>query len=67
MSKAVSILGLLASLGILFASYTISPETADAGSGTETSLSDGCIAREVALDEGYGVSRTEMRLVCADK
>lgn len=66
MSKAVSIIGLLASLGVLFAAYTVTPEAADAGSRADTSLGNGCVRREIALDEGYGVSRMETRLVCAE-
>jgi len=34
----------------------------------ETTLAiDGCTTREVALDEGYGVSRKMSQLICADK
>lgn len=67
MSKAISIIGLIASLGVLFAAYAVTPETADAGLHAEASLANGCFSREIALDEGYGVSRTETRLVCAGK
>ena len=66
MSKAVSIIGLVVSLGVLFAAYTVAPEAADVGLRADTSLGNGCVRHEVALDEGYGVSRVETRLVCAD-
>jgi hypothetical protein len=34
---------------------------------TQTAALDaGCVAEKVALDEGYGVSRTETRIVCKD-
>lgn len=66
MSKAVSIIGLMASLGVLFAAYAVTPEAGDVGLRAAASPVGGCISREVALDEGYGVSRTETRLVCAE-
>jgi len=67
MSKAVSIVGVLACLGALFAAYTVSPQAADVGVRADARLGNGCVSREVALDEGYGVSRVETRLVCAEK
>jgi hypothetical protein len=67
MSRAVSIIGLMASLGVLFAAYAVTPEAADAGLQSEASLENGCISRVIALDEGYGVSRTETRLDCATR
>jgi hypothetical protein len=66
MSKAVSIIGLVVSLGVLFAAYTVTPEAADVGLRADTSVGNGCVRREVALDEGYGVSRVETRLVCTE-
>ncbi len=66
MRKAVSIFGLIAGLGILFAAYSVTPQASDVGLRAETSLGNGCVSREIALDEGYGVSRRETRLVCAD-
>jgi len=66
MRKTVSIIGLLASLGVMFAAYTATPEAADAGLRAEPSRGTSCVSREVALDEGYGVSRMETRLVCPD-
>lgn len=65
MNKAISVIGLLASLGVLFAAYSGMPEAGDAGLHADASLGNGCVSREIALDEGYGVSRTETRLVCA--
>jgi CHASE1-domain containing sensor protein len=65
MSRTVSIMGLLLSLGALFAAYSVTPQAADVALRAETRVGSDCISREIALDEGYGVSRMETRLVCA--
>lgn len=67
MRMTISILGLMAGLGILLVSYSVMPETAEIGLHAEASPGKGCISRVVALDEGYGVTRTELRLVCAEE
>jgi hypothetical protein len=57
------------SLAIVSVAYT---ETRDnAGAETQAAQaseprSSGCVTREVALDEGYGVTRTEKRIVCGE-
>ncbi|MGO9674104.1 MAG: hypothetical protein ACLPSF_08055 [Methylocella sp.] len=62
MLRLGSILGFALGLAIMFAAYmgtqdrsVAEPQAADAG----------CIAQKVALDEGYGVTRTETHVVCA--
>jgi hypothetical protein len=62
MIRLGSILGFALGLAIIFAAYmgtqdpsVAEPQAADAG----------CVAQKVALDEGYGVTRTETRVVCA--
>jgi hypothetical protein len=67
MRKAVLIVGLMTSLGFLLAAYAVTPQARDAGLRADRSLGNGCVTRQIALDEGYGVSRTETHLVCADK
>jgi hypothetical protein len=67
MNRAISIIGLVVSLGVLFAAYTVTPEGSDGTLHVDASLGNGCVSREFALDEGYGVSRIETRLVCSDK
>jgi hypothetical protein len=61
MVRLGSILGLALGLAIIFAAYmgTQDPSVA------EPQAAEGCVARKVALDEGYGVTRTETRIVCA--
>jgi hypothetical protein len=69
MIRMSSIFGLLMGLAALFSAYSGTPEAsggeAQAAQVTEAS-GRRCVAHEVALDEGYGVSRMETRLVCAN-
>lgn len=65
MTRVVAIFGLLASLAVIFAAYSEMPEAARADRPTVEALADGCTLREIALDEGYGVTRTEKHVVCA--
>ena len=62
MVRLGSILGFALGLAIIFAAYmgTQDPSVA------EPQTAEGCIARKVALDEGYGVTRTETQVVCAN-
>lgn len=64
MTRLFAIIGLFASLAILFAAYSETPEAASAGVPAAEALAEGCIVREVALDEGYGVTRMEKQLDC---
>jgi hypothetical protein len=59
------ILGFIMSLALIFAAYT---ETQGASVAEQASVApiQGCVTREVALDQGYGVTRTETRAVCAE-
>jgi hypothetical protein len=63
-----SIFGLVMSFAVIFTAYSGVPDAAggeaQAAQLAEAAAHD-CVAREVALDEGYGVSRIETRLVCA--
>ena len=59
------ILGFIMSLALIFAAYT---ETQGSVAEAQASAApiQGCVTREVALDQGYGVTRTETRAVCAE-
>ena len=59
------ILGFIMSLALIFAAYT---ETQGSVAEAQASAAPilGCVTREVALDQGYGVTRTETRAVCAE-
>jgi len=69
MRKTSCFLSLMISLAIVSVAFT---ETRDpAGAETQAAQasepkSNGCVTREVALDEGYGVTRTEKRIVCGE-
>jgi hypothetical protein len=72
MAKIILGFGLVTSLAILFAIATIG---APATGGVTARISepqqmaiatDGCSTEEVALDEGYGVSRKIIRRKCKD-
>lgn len=65
MMRMGSILGLATSLAVMFSAYTGAPEASVAEAQTTAAPSDGCVTREVALDEGYGVTRTEKRVFCS--
>jgi hypothetical protein len=67
MNKTLSIVGFVVSLGALFATYSVAPEAGEKSLHVDAALDKGCVSREFALDEGYGVSRIETRLVCGDK
>ena len=61
MVRLGSILGFALGLAIIFAAYMGTQDTSVA----EPQSTEGCVAQKVALDEGYGVTRTETRVVCA--
>ncbi len=69
MNRVASILGLAMSFAVIFSAYSGTPEASNAETQTaQTADAAGktCVSREIALDEGYGVTRTETRLICAD-
>lgn len=69
MNRLASVLGLAISFAVIFSAYSETPEASGGETKTaEAAQSAGktCVSREFALDEGYGVTRTETRLVCAD-
>lgn len=64
MTRLGSVLGFALGLAVIFAAYMGTQDTSVA----ETQPGDGgCVAQKVALDEGYGVTRTETRVVCANE
>ena len=65
MTRLGSIVGFALGVLILVAAFvgTQLPSSAE----TQTAALDaGCVAEKVALDEGYGVTRTETRIVCRE-
>jgi hypothetical protein len=62
MIRLGSILGFALGLAIIFAAYM---GTQDQSVAETQTGAPGCVAQKVALDEGYGVTRTETRVVCA--
>ena len=65
MIKRILLLTFALILGAVFFEVLISPGT-DAVAARED-VTSGCPLRQVALDEGYGITRTEMRPVCRNK
>lgn len=63
MLRLGSILGFVLGLAVLFAAYMGAQESSVAETKT-AGLAQGCVAEKVPLDEGYGVSRVETRIVC---
>ncbi len=64
MIRLGSIFGFVLSLGLIFAIYMGSPDLSLADAQANASLGEGCVSEKVALDEGYGVTRTETHIVC---
>ncbi|ACK51067.1 hypothetical protein Msil_2128 [Methylocella silvestris BL2] len=64
MIRLGSIFGFVLSLGLIFAIYMGTPDPSLADSQASAALAEGCVAEKVALDEGYGVTRTETHVVC---
>ncbi|WP_395667174.1 hypothetical protein [Methylocella sp.] len=67
MIRLGSVFGLAVSLSVLTAAYMAIPEASLAEGQKQAALKDGCVAEQVALDEGYGVTRTETHVVCASQ
>jgi hypothetical protein len=64
MIKMVSIGGVLLGFTVMFAVFMIRPDPASVEAQVGTASRKACVTRDVALDEGYGVTRMETRLVC---
>ena len=60
------ILGFIMSLALIFAAYPETQGASVAEAQASAAPIQGCVTREVALDQGYGVTRTETRAVCAE-
>ncbi len=64
MIKLGLIMGLATSLAVIFLAYTATPEASLPDAQAGAAPGKGCVTREVALDEGYGVTRLDARVVC---
>ena len=60
------ILGFIMSLALIFAAYTETQGASVVEAQASAAPILGCVTGEVALDQGYGVTRTETRAVCAE-
>jgi hypothetical protein len=65
MIRLGSVLGVAFGLALIVVAYVAMQDVSVAEPQT-AALDAGCVAEKVALDEGYGVSRTEIRVVCKD-
>ena len=65
MIKMVSIGGLLLGFTGMSAAFMSWPNPTSVEAQVSTASRKACVARDFALDEGYGVTRTETRLVCS--
>ena len=63
MTKFLSVFGFFGGVALLGALYLNAPVAGPVEAREEGKIS--CRMVEVALDEGYGVTRTELRNVCA--
>ena len=63
MKTLVSILGLAGTAALMAALYLNAPSAGPVEARDEAA--DGCRRMEVAVDEGYGVTLTTLRPVCA--
>ncbi len=64
MIRSFAIFFCLVGFFVLALALASAPKTGDV-EARETKISaDGCVLREVALDQGYGVSRTVSRRIC---
>lgn len=66
MVRLGSLFGFVLGLAILFAAY-MGTQDSSVAEPQSASLGAGCTAEKVALDEGYGVTRTETYVVCAEE
>lgn len=65
MTRLGSILGFVFSLAVIFTAYMGTQDASVAETKAQAVLDEGCVSENVALDEGYGVTRTETHIVCA--
>jgi hypothetical protein len=65
MLKLMSAFGVFVAVAVVVGAFAGTPK-ADVGVRSASVLASGCSIQEVALDEGYGVSRKVMRQVCTD-
>ncbi len=64
MIRLGSIFGFVIILALMFTAYLGTPEASVAEAQASAAPNNGCVTEKVALDEGYGVTRTETRTVC---
>lgn len=67
MFKISSIVGFAAILAIILLVLAGRPEASGGEAQIGVALNNDCNTREVALDEGYGVTRLETQVVCAEE
>jgi hypothetical protein len=65
MVKIVSVFGVLLAAGFIVLAFGVGPQ-AQVERPLNPILHDGCSLQDVALDEGYGVTRNVVQRVCAD-
>ena len=66
MLKFVSAFGMFVTVAIVVGAFAGTPKADVATRGANAVLASGCAIQEVALDEGYGVSRKVLRQTCAE-
>jgi hypothetical protein len=64
MLKTFSLVSLAVGFVIVLALMTAAPETSAVEAQASEHVPQGCVAHEVLLDEGYGVSRKSVTLDC---
>ena len=65
MIKMISVFGAIAVIAIIIVAFAGVPK-AEVEALSSSSLTHDCTMQNVPLDEGYGVSRTVVRRVCAE-
>ena len=65
MIRLGSVLGVAFGLALVVAASAAMQDASVAETQT-AALDAGCVAEKVALDEGYGVTRIETRIICRD-
>jgi hypothetical protein len=64
--KFMSAFGAFVLVALVVGSFAGTPKSDVGIVNAATVLANGCSIQEVALDEGYGVSRKVLRQVCSD-
>ncbi|ACB95570.1 hypothetical protein [Beijerinckia indica] len=67
MFKTVALLTAVFLGAIMVAFLVVTPHIETVEARASEMAPAGCVSQEVSLDEGYGVTRKELRLVCADR